>query len=174
MIVAIGSQDSDFTITYIDKGDVKCATAKINDNDVLLTIELLGFGAVCKRCSCWFIDNSLDIEASHFSGFNCCLPLSVIEVRRHRDDCILDLYSVPFLLLVVSLRIFLHLLEEEARDIFWSVQFLLAFLIHSKQRILIDVTLKPERPQLYVVLDASVGEFLADEALRIKNRVFSV
>ena len=70
-------------------GNIESSTAEVENNDILLflLIKPIGNGS-CGR----LINDSEDIKASDCSSVFGGLSLRVVEVSRHSDHCILDIF----------------------------------------------------------------------------------
>jgi hypothetical protein len=80
--MGVSSSGEDFKDTFVnrEKGDIKCASAEIIDND-------LGFAAflvetVGNSGSCWFVDDTKDLETGDGARIFGRLALSIVEVYR--------------------------------------------------------------------------------------------
>lgn len=81
----------DFEDAVVDgqQRDIEGTASQVEDQDVLLTLALF-IQAVGDGCSCWFVDDSQDVEAGDESGILGGLSLRVVEVSWHCDDCIFN------------------------------------------------------------------------------------
>ena len=103
MVVAVGCQNLDDTVTDLDDRHIEGAAAEVIHHDLLLFLVVK---AIC-QCGCSrLVDNPLDIKACDLSGILCCLSLCIVEVCRAGND------SLCYLLAQVSLRICLQLLKN--------------------------------------------------------------
>ena len=77
--VTVGGDDLKDTVVNGQDGNIEGATAKVEDQDVLLSsllVEAIGNGG-----GSWLVDDADNVEARDGSGILGGLPLSVIEVR---------------------------------------------------------------------------------------------
>src|SRR5690242_14323479 len=83
MSVAIGGDDFEDAVVKLKDRNVEGATAKVVDgnNAILFLVETVGQGG-----GRWLVYEAKHIQTGDASGIFCGLPLSVVEVRRHRDD----------------------------------------------------------------------------------------
>ena len=82
MGIAVGGDDFKDAFMQFENGNVEGPAAEIVDGDdaFFLAIETIRQGG-----GCGLIHQAQNFEARHAPGILRCLPLSIIEVRRHRD-----------------------------------------------------------------------------------------
>ena len=97
-----------FDIVKLEDRDVIGSTTEVEHRDFLI---LLLVESVSERGRCWLIDNPQHVEAGDLAGVLGRLALRVVEVRRHRDDRLLDLVAE------VVFSGLLHLLKDHRRDL---------------------------------------------------------
>jgi hypothetical protein len=90
VVVAAGSLDLEDPLAELQDRNVECAAAEIEDEDslVLLLVEAVGQGR-CGR----LVDDALDVEAGDPAGVLGGLALGVLEVGRHRDHGVGNLFT---------------------------------------------------------------------------------
>ena len=69
-----------------EKRNIKCSTARIEDEDVLLACDVLLIKAIGNNGSSRLIDDTKDIKTSNLTSILSCLTLSIVEVSRDSDD----------------------------------------------------------------------------------------
>jgi len=105
--VAVGGLDLKHSIADLEDGDVEGAPAQVVDRNPLI---LLFVQAVGQRGGRRLVDDAEHVEARDLAGVLSGLPLAVVEVGGHRDDCF------RHRLAQVVFRSLLHLLEDHGRD----------------------------------------------------------
>ena len=105
--IAVGRLDLEDTIADFEDRNIKRAAAKVEDGDflVLLLIETVG-----ERGRGRFVDDAQDAEPRDAARVLGRLPLTVVEVRGDRDNCLGHFFAE------IVLGSLLHLLENERRD----------------------------------------------------------
>mmetsp|Transcript_104821 Transcript_104821/g.208319 ORF Transcript_104821/g.208319 Transcript_104821/m.208319 type:complete len:91 (+) Transcript_104821:1451-1723(+) len=88
MGVPVGGQNFAHTVTHLQNRDVKCATAKVEDNDGFIVFL---FQPVGKRSSCWLVHYAQNLQACDLACIFRGLSLRIVEVSRYCDDCFVDL-----------------------------------------------------------------------------------
>jgi hypothetical protein len=78
MSVTIGGENLKDTIVYGQDTDIKCATTKIKDKNVLFTTLLIQ--TIGNSSGGWLVNNSSHIESSNDASILGGLPLGIIEV----------------------------------------------------------------------------------------------
>ena len=110
--MGISSRRLDFKDSILngEKRDIEGTTTKIKDQDVLLCSLLVE--TIRNRSSSRFVDDAHHIQSTDCSGILGCLTLSIVEIGRYSNDCILDLLSK------IVFGNLLHLAENHGRDFF--------------------------------------------------------
>ena len=77
MCISICRNDFKHTVVYSQNGNIECASTKIKNKNILLSllIKTIGDG----RCS-RFIDDSCNVESRDSPSIFCCLTLCVIKI----------------------------------------------------------------------------------------------
>ncbi len=90
MHVTVGGFHLNHVIPHFQNGDVKGAAAEVIHGDlfVFLFIE-----SVRKRRRGRLVDDALHVEAGDLAGVLGRLALCVVEIRRHRNDRLFNLFS---------------------------------------------------------------------------------
>ena len=85
--IAIGGLDLDHALAHLENRNVEGAAAEVVDRDglVLLLVQPVG-----ERRGRRFVDDSQHLQTGTLAGILGGLTLSIIEIRRHRDDRPLD------------------------------------------------------------------------------------
>ena len=111
-VIAGRGEDLLHTVAHFDDGNVEGAAAEVVDHDLLtlLLIDAVGQGGRRR-----LIDDAADVEAGDDAGVLGGLALCVIEVGRHGNDGVGDLFAE------ISLRISLQLLEDHGGDLLRGV-----------------------------------------------------
>ena len=97
-----------FDIVELEDRDVVGASAKIEYCDLLVFLLV---EAVCKCRGRRLVDDPEHVEAGDLASVFGRLPLRVVEVSRHGDDCLLDLVAE------IVFSGLLHLLKNHRRDL---------------------------------------------------------
>ena len=108
MGVPVGSFYLKHPVTKLKDGYVKGSTSKVIDNDSLILIFFVQ--TISQRSGCGLIDNTLHIQAGNFSGFLCCLTLSIIKIGRNSD------HSLRYFFTQILLSGLLHFLKRHRRN----------------------------------------------------------
>ena len=156
-------------------GDVECSTAQVEDEHIALALALL-VQPIGNGSGGWLVDDAENIQSRDGPGVLGGLTLAVVEISRHRDDCILDGLSQK------SLGGLLHLDQNHGRD-FLQIVKLIKFQQLEKNlreeglRLALDLHLDFwtsalaldhfERPVFHVRLHGRVIEFATDQALGV-------
>mmetsp|Transcript_1639 Transcript_1639/g.2432 ORF Transcript_1639/g.2432 Transcript_1639/m.2432 type:complete len:172 (-) Transcript_1639:305-820(-) len=156
--VAVSGNHLKHAIVDGQEGHIEGATAKVVDQDVLLRLLVQ---AVCDGSSSWLVDNTQDVHAGDGACILCGLPLGIVEVCRHGDDCVLDLFPQ------IILGSLLHLREDHGGNLFGCHDLVLTLHLHTDHWLAVLVS-NEERQQLDVLLHGGVLESAADQSLNIK------
>ena len=78
-----------YSIVKGQKGHIEGAATKIEHDDVLLSITLIN--AVGNGCCSWLIDNPQNVKSGDETSILGSLSLSIIEVSRHSNYCMLNI-----------------------------------------------------------------------------------
>ncbi|CAB4530845.1 unannotated protein [freshwater metagenome] len=97
------------TVANFKHRNVEGSAAKVEDKNRLILIFFLH--AIGKSCSSWLVDNTKDLKASNLTGLFRSRALSIIKIRRHRDD------GLSHRVTKVGLCISLELHERASRDL---------------------------------------------------------
>ena len=82
--IAVGGEDFKNPLLQLENGDIECAAAQvIHSNHAFFALV----EAVRESCSCRFIHQAENFQTGQAPRITSCLPLGVIEVGGHRDDC---------------------------------------------------------------------------------------
>ena len=111
--VTVGALDFKHSITNFKNAYVECSTAKVEYQNGFVFASL--FEAVGKCRSSWLVDNAQHFKTCNLSGFFCCRALCIIEICRHRNNCLRN--AVAQICFGVALQF-----HEDARtDFLWRV-----------------------------------------------------
>jgi hypothetical protein len=100
-------------VADLEDRHVEGAASKVEHEDALVGAPLLE--PVRERGSRRLVDDAEHLESGDLAGFLGRLALGVVEVRRHRDDGLVDLVAQ------ISLGVPLQLLQHEGRDLLREV-----------------------------------------------------
>mmetsp|Transcript_1170 Transcript_1170/g.2522 ORF Transcript_1170/g.2522 Transcript_1170/m.2522 type:complete len:186 (-) Transcript_1170:283-840(-) len=164
MSVSIGGNDFENSIINRQNRYVKCASTKIENQDVLFTFLVQ---TVSNGRRGWLIDNSSDIQASNYSCIFRRLALCVIEICWYSDN------SVLYVLAKVGFSSFFHLGQYHRRNFFRLESFLAIFEFNLNTRLGIFIH-DLEREHFEIALNLLVSELSANEALGIEHSSFGV
>mmetsp|Transcript_120716 Transcript_120716/g.352556 ORF Transcript_120716/g.352556 Transcript_120716/m.352556 type:complete len:223 (-) Transcript_120716:220-888(-) len=143
------------------EGHVEGAPTQVVYQDVLLRLLVK---AVRNGSGCRLIDDAQNIHAGNGARILCGLPLGIVEVCRHGDDCVLDLFPQ------IILGSLLHLREDHGGHLFGCHNLFLALYLNTDHWLPILVC-NEEWQQLDVLLHCGVFESAANQALDIKQRL---
>ena len=107
MVVTGGGADLDggevvLVLADLKEGDVERAAAEVEDQDELIFLALVQ--AVGQGGRGGLVDDAQDVQAGDFSGLLGGLALGVVEVGRHGDDGVGDLFAEVGLGVVLELH----------------------------------------------------------------------
>merc|ERR1719447_2715065 len=165
MSVSVGCDDLKDTVVDGEVGDIKGSATKIEHKDVLLAFLLVH--TISDGGGSGLVDDPHHVQASDGSSILGGLPLSVVEVGRHGDDCVGNLLAKE------RLSGLLHLGQHHSRDLL-SCKGLLALAgldLDVRLGVLLN---KLEGEELDVSLDGLVGELTSDETLGVENCILGV
>ena len=168
MRVSIGSLYLNNGIISVQDRYIESTTAQIENNDVL-PIDIILSLSEGNCSSSRLINNSEYLEPCYLGGINGGPPLAIIEISRHRNNCLLDFATSNILL-----RLLLQLRQDHSQHLFWKEQLLLPQVVHLDLRPVSRARHHLERKLLAVFLYVGVAKFAANQALRVKNRVLRV
>jgi len=161
--VTSGRFDLEDAIFNGEDGDIEGSSAKIEDEDVLLTvvflIETVGDGSGRR-----FVDDSHNVHAGDRARVLGGLTLRVVEVSWYGDDGVVHLLSE------VGLGDLLHLDEHHTRDLLGEELFLLALVLDLNFWFGVTVD-NLKWPVLLVTLDGWFIELSADESFGVEDRI---
>ena len=100
-------------ITKFQDGDIKSATAEVEDRN--LDVLILLVKSVCKCGSRWLINDAFDIQSGNLAGFFGSLALGIVEVCRYRYHGISELLAK-----VIFCGLF-HFLKDHRTNLRWGV-----------------------------------------------------
>ena len=163
--LTVGCDDLKDTVVDGEEGDIKGSATKIEHKDVLLAFLLVH--TISDGGGSRLVDDPHHVQASDGSGVLGGLPLSVVEVGRHGDDCVGNLLAKE------RLCGLLHLGQHHSRDLL-SCKGLLALAgldLDVRLGVLLN---KLEGEELDVSLDGLVGELTSDETLGVEDGVLGV
>ena len=150
--VAVGRLHLEDAVADLQDRDVEGAAAQVVDDDLLAVVLVQAVG---ERRSGRLVDDAQDFQAGDLAGVLGRLTLGVVEVGRNRDDGLLDLFAE------MLLSSFLHLLQDEGRDLLGRIVLAVGFHPGVAVRALYDLV----GHHVPILLDHRVGEAAADKAL---------
>mmetsp|Transcript_94321 Transcript_94321/g.172909 ORF Transcript_94321/g.172909 Transcript_94321/m.172909 type:complete len:283 (-) Transcript_94321:20-868(-) len=162
--ITVGCNNFKNTIVNSEQRYIESATAQVVHKDVLLRLLVK---SVCNRCSSGLVDDSEHLHTRDSTRILCGLPLGVIEISRHGDDCMLH-----FLAQVV-LSCLLHLHKNHCRDLLRRHCFVLTTDLDTDLG-LATLVHDLERQQLDVLLHCGILEAAANQALHVKESLRGV
>ncbi len=83
--IAVCRENLDDAIADLDDGHIKCTAAEVIHQNLLLFLVVK---AICQRCRCRLVDDTLYIQSCDLTCILCRLTLRIIEVCRNCDDCL--------------------------------------------------------------------------------------
>merc|ERR1712072_767532 len=86
--VAVGGDHFEYTIVDGEHSNIKGATTKIEDQDVLLTALLVQ--TVSNGSRSWLVDNTKHIQRRDSASILGCLTLGIVKISWHSDHSIGD------------------------------------------------------------------------------------
>eukprot|EP01136_Pigoraptor_vietnamica_P029774 Opistho-1_new@88237 len=136
--------DREHAVGDREEGHVEGVATEIEDKDgaLLLVGEVEAVREGGRR---GLVDDAEHLKARNGTGVLGRLALRVVEVRRHRDDGLLDRLAE------VGLRRLLHLGKDHRGDFLRRAVLLLALVVDADERLAILLLNHLERPQLHVV-----------------------
>ena len=158
--VPVGRLDLEDAVADLEHGHVERPAAQVEHRDLLV---LLLVEAVGQRSRRGLVDDAKDLEARDLAGVLGRLALRVVEVRRHRDDRLRDLFAE------VGLGVRLQLAQDERGDLLGGK--LLRLVAELDLDVGVAVLALDDLERHVLRLLADLGEFAADEALRGIDRV---
>ena len=159
--VTIGGLHLEHAVADLEDRHVERTAAKVIDGN-RLAVGLVQ--AIGKRCRSRLIDDAQHFEAGDLARVLGGLTLGVVEIGRHGDHRLLDRLAE------IALGGFLHLLQDEGRDLLRRI--FLAARFHPGRAVLgLDDGIGHHA---LVLLHRRVGDAAADEALDRKQGVFGV
>ena len=105
--IAVGGQHFKGAAGKLQDGDIEGAAAQVEDQNGFIIIFIQAVGKSCRRR---LIDNAQNLQTGNASRILRSLALAVIEVSRHRDNCLGN--RLP----QISLCIRLQLLQNHSGD----------------------------------------------------------
>merc|ERR1719357_1210244 len=165
MSVSVGCDDLKDTVVDGEEGDIKGSATKIEHKDVLLAFLLVH--TISDGGGSGLVDDPHHVQASDSSGVLGGLPLSIVEVGRHGDDCVGNLLAKE------RLGGLLHLGQHHSRDLL-SCKGLLSLASLDLDMRLGVLLNKLEGEELDVSLDGLVGELTSDETFGVEDCVLGV
>jgi len=157
VVVPVGRDDFVDAAAEVEDGDVEGPATEVVHEDGLVGVVVEAVGHRGRRR---LVDDALDLEAGDFAGVLRGLALPVVEVRRDRDDGLLDVVAE------VLLGVVFDLLEDHRRDLLGRVLLALQF---DRVVVLAHVALDG-LDRLVGILDGLVLRGLAHEALPVVER----
>mmetsp|Transcript_4982 Transcript_4982/g.7705 ORF Transcript_4982/g.7705 Transcript_4982/m.7705 type:complete len:223 (+) Transcript_4982:584-1252(+) len=157
--VAARGKHLEYAIVNDQEGHIEGATTQVVDQDVLLRLLVK---AVRNGSGCRLIDDAQNIHAGNGARILCGLPLGIVEISWHGDDCMLDLFPQ------IILGGLFHLREDHGRYLFRCHDLLLALYLDANHR-LPALLRDGKRQQLNVLLHSGVLESAANQTLDIKE-----
>jgi hypothetical protein len=150
--VAVGRLDLEDPVADVEDRDVERAAAEIVDGDLagLLLVEAIGEGRRRR-----LVDDAHHLETGDLAGILGRLALGIVEIGRHGDDRLFDLFAE------MALRRLLHLLQDEGGNLRGRV--FLAAGLHPGVAVVAAHDLVGH--QRLVLLDDGIVEATADQAL---------
>ncbi|ESP88758.1 putative NAD-specific glutamate dehydrogenase, partial [Candidatus Halobonum tyrrellensis G22] len=112
VVVAVGRDDLVDAAAQVEHAHVERPAAEVVHEDGLVRLVV---ETVRHRRRGRLVDDPVDLEAGDLAGVLRRLPLTVVEVRRHRDD------GLRHLVAEVLLGVVLDLLEDHRRDLLGRV-----------------------------------------------------
>ena len=164
MSVAVCRAHFDDVIPYFEDRNVERSATKIEHGNflVFLFVEPIG-----KRCCGRFVNDALYVEARDLSGIFCRLPLGIVEISWHCDDCL------RYLLAKFCFSISLQFLEYHRRNLFRTIPLISSSGGHFYFNTAVCLAhLKWHR--FAVFLHCWLVEGMPDEALYLIDSVFRV
>jgi hypothetical protein len=161
MSITSSCLDFEDTILNCQKGNIEGSTAKIKDEHIALTLNLLIETVGDSGCG-GLVDDTKNVETRDDTGIFCCLTLRVVEVGWDCDHGVFDGAAE------IRFSGFLHLQENHRRD-FFGGKFLGLATVFDDDNGLTALVDDFEGEVLDIRLDLSVVEFATDETLSIED-----
>mmetsp|Transcript_110555 Transcript_110555/g.207169 ORF Transcript_110555/g.207169 Transcript_110555/m.207169 type:complete len:277 (-) Transcript_110555:55-885(-) len=162
--VTVGCNNLKDTVVNSEQGYIESATAQVVHKDVLLRLLVKSVG---NCCSCGLVDDSEHLHTRDSTCILCGLPLGVIEISRHGDDCMLH-----FLAQVV-LGCLLHLHKNHCGNLLRRHRFVLTTDLDTDLG-LATLVHDLERQQLDVFLHGGILEATADQPLHVEESLCGI
>ena len=146
---------------------VKCASAQVKNEDVLLIVALL-VETICDCCRSRFVDDAQDVETRNRTRVLRRLALRVVEIGRNGHHRILHVLPQ------VGLRNLLHLHQNHRGNLLGREILLLILIGHLNERFVARVGNDLERPVFHIRLNGRIRHFSTNQALCVKDRIMRV
>mmetsp|Transcript_38825 Transcript_38825/g.76331 ORF Transcript_38825/g.76331 Transcript_38825/m.76331 type:complete len:238 (+) Transcript_38825:1835-2548(+) len=167
MGVSCGGLDLKDAILNGQKRHIEGTATQIENEDVSLTLPLL-VKPVCNGSGSGLVDDSHDVEASNGPCVLGGLSLTVVEIGRDSNHCVLDLSAE------IVVGDLLHLGEDHGGDLLRVEGLGLVLVVDDNLGLVALSTDDLEGPVLHVRLHSSLREVASDESLRIEDGVFGI
>ena len=161
--LTVGCDDLKDTVVDGEEGDIKGSATKIEHKNVLLAFLLVH---TISDGGSRLVDDPHHVQASDGSGVLGGLPLSIVSVGRHGDDCVGDLLAKERLGA-------LHLAQNQSRDLLSCKGLLALDGLHLYVRLGVLLN-KLAGEELDVSLDSLVGQLKSNETLGAEDGVLEV
>ncbi len=153
--VAVGGHDLEDTVADVEDGDVEGAAAEVVDSDLLVRLLVEPVG---ERGSRRLVDDPLHLEAGDLACSLGRVALRVVEVGRHGDDCLGDLFTQA------GLGVRLEFAQDHRRDLLWAVDLL--FSTGLDLNVGVAIAGFHDLVRCLLIRRSQLGELAADQTLR--------